>query len=79
MNIQSKTRTTAYTLDDFEPGDVIALSTYALGDQSLNGIMYARVIRVSHEINKLFLRNDTYKRDFTAPVHFVSHKMISAA
>ena len=74
MNIAARTRS-SYSLDDFRPGDVIALSTLALGDEKLDGIMYARVTCVSHDTGKLFLRNDTYKCDFTAPVHFVSHKM----
>lgn len=78
MSISAKTRT-GYTLDDFKTGDVIALSTAALGDRSLNGIMYARVVATSPNLNKLFVRNDTYKRDFTVPLSFVSHKMFSDA
>lgn len=77
MNIKSKTRTTSYTLDEFNVGDVIALGTHALADKSLTGIYYARVVNVGTEY--LLLRCDLLKRDFYAPAHFVSHKMISAA
>ena len=77
MNIKSKTRTTAYTLDEFNVGDVVALSTAALGSPSLNGVYYARVIRVGAE--NLFMRCDALNKNFTMPPAYVSHKMISAA
>ena len=76
MSIQSKTRTAAFTLADFAEGDCVALSTAALGNPKLNGIYYARVLKVGTE--KLLMRCDALHRDFIMPPAYVSHKMFSA-
>lgn len=65
--------TTEITLNDFQRGDMVCLSSLARQTPGLEKIHYARVVTVGEDA--LFLFNDLHKKHLAAPLSFISHKV----